>query len=219
MSMTGDPPGERRETPPFYETSALPETWSGSSTERETSTRTSTGQRQAARGVDRYLVHLELATDALLGLSLLSAGLLGSGTLGPSWPWLAVGSLLLAITVTLFLRFAFLCWSRSPDPPPLEKDPPPGPIKRLESHRGARTITALVSATAGIVLGYTLLYWTVARIIGLSAFYAAVGTLTAVNPPTPTTTTAHLLLVSQELVDLAFLGGVVTVALGRAFSR
>lgn len=82
-----------------------------------------------------------------------------------------------------------------------------------------RTITALVSATAGIILGYTLLYWTVARIIGLPAFYAAVGTLTTVNPPTPTTTTAHLLLVSQELVDLVFLGGVVTVALGRAFSR
>ena len=92
-------------------------------------------------------------------------------------------------------------------------------MKRLESHRGVRTITALVSATAGIILGYTLLYWTVARIIGLPAFYAAVGTLTTVNPPTPTTTTAHLLLVSQELVDLVFLGGVVTVALGRAFSR
>ena len=183
------------------------------------------GRRQAARGLDRYLVHLELAMDALLGLSLLSAGLLGPGTLGPSWPWLAGGSLLLATTMILFLRFAFLCWSRSPDPPrPLSVPsstqlPAPWPEPPSKRHRGARTITALLSATAGIILGYTLLYWTVARIIGLPAFYAAVGTLTTVNPPTPTTTTANLLLVSQELIDLVFLGGVVTVALGRAFDR
>jgi hypothetical protein len=208
-----EPPGERRET------STWRPTWTGQPTR--------TGRRQAARGLDRYLVHLELAADALLGLSLLSAGLLGSGTLGPSWPWLAVGSLLLATTVTLFLRFAFLCWSRSPDPPlplvlpplPSPGEPSPDPGKWPKSHRGVRTITALLAATVGIILGYTLLYWTVARIIGLPAFYAAVGTLATVNPPTPETTTANLLLVSQELIDLVFLGGVVTVALGRAFNR
>ncbi len=53
------------------------------------------------------------------------------------------------------------------------------------------------------------------RIIGLPAFYAAVGTLATVNPPAPKTTTANLLLVSQELIDLVFLGGVVTVSMYR----
>jgi hypothetical protein len=260
--MTGvlEPPGERRETSTWWETS----TWQPTRTERP-----------AAQGLDRYLVHLELATDTFLGLSLLSAGLLGSENLGPTWPWLVVGSLLLATTITLFLRFAFLCWSRSPDPPrpppplrlpalptsdqpsprpllpplpargepsslpplpalptsdepsfrpllpplPAPREPSPHPRKWPKSHRGARTITALLAATVGIILGYTLLYWTVARINGLPAFYAAVGTLTTVNPPTPKTTTANLLLVSQELIDLVFLGGVVTVALGRAFNR
>ncbi len=56
---------------------------------------------------------------------------------------------------------------------------------------------------------------TVIRIIGLPAFYAAVGTLATVNPPAPKTTTANLLLVSQELIDLVFLGGVVTVSMYR----
>jgi hypothetical protein len=172
------------------------------------------GQRQRPRGFDRYVVHFELAADAVLGGFLLAAGLLGPGTLGPSWPWLTFGSLLLAANMFLFFRFAFLCWSRSPDPLP-----PLGPKGQGNEHRGARTITALLSATVGIILGYTLLYWTAARIIGLPAFYAAVGTLATVNPPSPKTTTANLLLVSQELIDLVFLGGVVTVALGRAFDR
>jgi hypothetical protein len=222
--MTGvlEPPGERRETSTGWKTS----TWRPTRTERP-----------AAQGLDRYLVHLELATDAFLGLSLLSAGLLGSENLGSTWPWLVVGSLLLATTTTPFLRFAFLCWSRSPDPPlrlpavpassepslwplpPEPGEPSPHPRKWPKSHRGARTTTALLAATVGIILGYTLLYWTVARINGLSAFYAAVGTLTTVNPPTPKTTTVNLLLVSQELIDLVFLAGVVTVALGRAFNR
>ena len=211
--MTGvlEPPGERRET----------STWRPT----RTGQRTLIG-RPAAQGLDRYLVHLELATDTFLGLSLLSAGLLGSENLGPTWPWLVVGSLLLATTITLFLRFAFLCWSRSPDPPlpplpplpargepsslrlpplpargepsslrlpplpargepsslrlpplpargepsslrlpplpargepsslrlpplPASREPSPGPGKWPRSHRGARTITALLAAPWG----------------------------------------------------------------------
>lgn len=77
MSMMGDPPGKRRETPPFWE-SATPEDWARFWTTPETSTRTSTGQRQAAKGVDRYLVHLELAGSgtelALAGRGLAAPG-------------------------------------------------------------------------------------------------------------------------------------------------
>ncbi len=103
--------------------------------------------------LDRYLVPLQLTTDAVLGGVLLTVGLLGPGNRGPRWLWLTVGSLLLATTTILFLRFSFLCWSRSPDP-----QPPLGPEGQGKEHRGVRTITALLSATVGIILGYTLLY-------------------------------------------------------------
>jgi hypothetical protein len=81
-------------------------------------------------------------------------------------------------------------------------------------------VVAFLLAIAGaIILGYTFAYWRFgghgAGHGGMPALFAAVGTLSTVQGPDLTTTTIGLIAVSQELIDLVFLSGVVTVALGR----
>ena len=151
------------------------------------------------------LVAAALILDLMISGLLIATGLAGASALGPTWLRLTTGGVLIALVVLNLVSFALVIWHPPPPPPP--------------RRRAARTILMLVVATAGIILGYTLLYWNVLGVVGLPAFYAAVGTLTAVHPPSVTTTTGNLLLVSQELVDLVFLSGVVAVALGRAFNR
>jgi hypothetical protein len=63
-----------------------------------------------------------------------------------------------------------------------------------------------------------LLYWTFGYLPGVNGFYGSVNTLTAVNPPLITATGENI-QVAQELTDLLFLSGVVTVVLGLVVSR
>ncbi len=143
---TVDPPGAKHTAPTWDQAKAA--AWLKAQAEEEARLK---AEARRPKGLDRYLVHLQLTADAFLGGVLLTVGLLGPGNMGPNWLWLTVGSLLLATTTILFLRFAFLCWSRSPDPQPPRG--PKGQGNQAKEHRGARTITALLSATVGIIRG------------------------------------------------------------------
>jgi hypothetical protein len=165
-----------------------------------------TSSKAPVEGFDKYVVHAALGGDVLLGGLLAAAAVLGRTHLGPAWPWLTLDVPIQAVSMILFLRYAALCWGGAPDP-------------RSPRYRNWLAIVALLAGVAAIVVGFTLLYWTVGHLIGLPAFYAAVGTLTAVHPPDWVTTTGNMLQVVQELLDLVFLSGVVTIVLGIVVSR
>lgn len=76
----------------------------------------------------------------------------------------------------------------------------------------------LVLAAFDIVVSYTIFYWRLTpHFTGLQGLYAAMGTLATVQAPPQATSTVGVIGVTQEVFDLVFISGIVTVALGRAF--
>jgi hypothetical protein len=150
----------------------------------------------------RQLVAVAAVCDTLLAIFLLLIGILGPTHSGPTWVAPAVSLPILAVVVVMFLWFAAVCWQQLPDP---------------EGHHAALTIAALLAGAAAIILTFTLLYWKTAQLGGPQAFYDAVGTMTGGPEPPILRNAVGLVVTGQELIDLIFLGGVVTVVLGRAF--
>jgi hypothetical protein len=164
----------------------------------------STGERIDDRLQGLVLTQV-VATLLSVGL-LIAAAVIRPPHLGPTALWPTLTIIILTVEMGLFLSCAGTMWGGDPDPD--------HPLRR-----NLLAIGSLLAMAASIVLGFTLLYWTAGHLVGMPAFYAAVGTLTAVRPPQWTTATGNNLQVAQELVDLLFLSGVVTIVLGLVVSR
>jgi hypothetical protein len=135
---------------------------------------------------------------------------------------------LLAVGMAAFLRIAALARAGSPDPDP----PGSGRKGGGGAPSGTRIILALILAILLIILVFTILYYltgapsylTTARgatlkHTWLQAMFLAVGVLGTVQSPPLLVSWAGCAAFIQELIDLVFLGGVVTIALGRINQR
>jgi hypothetical protein len=176
-----------------------------------------------------YLMALVLvAGSALLVILFVPIPYLSPTATGPSWIPLVVVYILMGVTMASFLTIAALVWrghrsSRGPggrrrrrrpgggDPDPSGED---GDGKR----HPIRIILLLLIVAGVIVVGYTILYLRFAKFGRLSGFYYAVGALATVQAPPEEPATVGVIGITQELVDLVFISGVVSIALGRAFN-
>lgn len=161
-----------------------------------------------APAFDSRLLRIVVFADGLLIFILF--GLIGyvrpanPGPLG--WILLTVIYVLLSINIAALLRFAALEFGGGP----------PGGGRRS----GGYVILFLLATAFGIIVAFTALYAGFATDYdNLKGLYAAVGALATVQTPPQRPTTAGVIGVTQELIDLVFISGIVTVALGRTFNR
>jgi hypothetical protein len=178
-------------------------------------------------GLDPYLFVILAAVDVGALIILILAQFINAGT--EVYAGIFVNYGLLAVLMSAFIRIAALVQGgKPPNPDPKSWQNDPG----RRGPNGTYIILALILATIGIILIFTNAYYLTNAPSHLSpgpdgpfrntwqqTMFLAVGVLDTVQSPPLFVSWAGVAAVIQELTDLVFLGGVVTIALNRLNPR
>jgi hypothetical protein len=156
--------------------------------------------------LDAYLLGVVGIVDVLLVVILFApVPYISPSSTGPSWIPLTVIYGLVAIAMAAFLRFGAVQFGSGPAGPP---------------YGGGYVVLFLFATAFAIIVAFTALYSKFAvNYDNLKGLYAAMGALATVQTPPQNPTTAGVIGVTQEAIDVVFISGIVAVALGRAFNR